>query len=149
MLQSVAVGLLHLPIVVVDSAWFRLCFLGALLTIFACAVRNGALAPPLLAVSCLSFFWLCIELLAFFLLLFLAWLRIWTTPTRRRQRIRFCCHADSYFDTCRPLDLSSRSSDHSYSPWLPKGIRPAPRAPSTTGLRRHITDGALRRDTTP
>lgn len=70
--------------------------------------------------SCLSYFWLCIELLAFFfLLLFLAWLRVWK-PTRRRQRIRFCCHADSYFDTCRLLTFFPAVPITAIHPGFPK-----------------------------
>lgn len=65
--------------------------------------QKRRISPPFWLCPVSYFFGSALSCLHFFsLLLFLAWLRIWK-PTRRRQRIRFCCHADSYFDTCRLL----------------------------------------------
>lgn len=86
-------------------------------------------------------------------MLFLAWLRIWK-PTRRRQRIRFCCHADSVFRHLSTLDFLPAVRITAIHPGFPKASgrllellqRPACAVTSSTALfggTPHPKRGAL------
>lgn len=117
-----------------------------------CGQKRRFSTPPSGCVLSLVF-GSALSCLHFFFLLFLAWLRIWK-PTRRRQRIRFCCHADSVFRHLSTLDFLPAVRITAIHPGFPKASgrllellqRPACAVTSSTALfggTPHPKRGAL------